>query len=263
MLARSAEAARPSNTRCRPLSPGSAGPRITDRSTDLLPSPRRAAKATVGLLMMRSMCWPATRRITTRVIRALEARGLRVIPAFAGGLDGRPAIDAYFAKTANAIDAMVSLTGFLAWSAGRPTTTTRPPIETLKELDVPYIAAHPLEFQTLGQWAASTRRPGAGRDHDAGRAARAGRRDQPHRVRPAAMGRMGATAAPYTNACRSSAKAMAPCLSGSTAGCAGSTALRFGEAAPQKVAERKVGHRALWLPAQCGRGGHGGLSVGL
>jgi magnesium chelatase subunit H len=30
------------------------------------------------------------------VIRAFEARGSPCVPAFAGGLDGRPAIDAYF-----------------------------------------------------------------------------------------------------------------------------------------------------------------------
>jgi magnesium chelatase subunit H len=30
-----------------------------------------------------------------------------------------------------------------------------PPVEVLKGLDVPYVAAHPIEFQTLGQWASS------------------------------------------------------------------------------------------------------------
>jgi magnesium chelatase subunit H len=40
----------------------------------------------------------------------MQAAGLAVIPAFAGGLDGRPAISEYF--EGGRIDAMVSLTGF-------------------------------------------------------------------------------------------------------------------------------------------------------
>ncbi len=48
-----------------------------------------------------------------RVIRALEARGLRVIAAFACGLDARPAIEQYFIRNGRPIvDAVVSLTGF-------------------------------------------------------------------------------------------------------------------------------------------------------
>jgi magnesium chelatase subunit H len=35
------------------------------------------------------------------VITALEARGMRVIPAFATGLDNRPAIERYFFRTAS------------------------------------------------------------------------------------------------------------------------------------------------------------------
>ena len=47
------------------------------------------------------------------VIAALEAKGLRVIPAFACGLDSRPAIEAYFMRDGvPTIDALVSLTGF-------------------------------------------------------------------------------------------------------------------------------------------------------
>jgi magnesium chelatase subunit H len=38
---------------------------------------------------------------------------------------------------------------------GGPAYNDSPAAVVLKALDVPYIAAHPLEFQTLGQWAAS------------------------------------------------------------------------------------------------------------
>lgn len=87
------------------------------------------------------------------VIEAFERKGIAVLPAFAGGLDGRPAIDAYFHdKLGTTIDAMVSLTGF-SLVGGPAYNDSHAAIEALKGLDVPYIAAHPLEFQTLGQWA--------------------------------------------------------------------------------------------------------------
>ncbi len=115
-----------------------------------LPRPD-GARGTVGLLMLRSYILASDTAHYDAVIRALEAQGLAVVPAFAGGLDGRPAIDAYHAGR---IDALVSLTGFSL--VGGPAYNDSPAaVETLTGLDVPYIAAHPLEFQTLGQWAGS------------------------------------------------------------------------------------------------------------
>ena len=83
------------------------------------------------------------------VIRSFEARGMRVIPAFAGGLDGRPAIDAYYLGK---IDALVSLTGF-SLVGGPAYNDSTGAVDALSALDVPYVAAQPLEFQTLAQWA--------------------------------------------------------------------------------------------------------------
>lgn len=107
--------------------------------------------ATVGLLMLRSYILASDTAHYDGVIRAMEARNIRVIPAFAGGLDGRPAIDAYFKGH---IDAMVSLTGF-SLVGGPAYNDSSAAVEVLSDLDLPYIAAHPLEFQTLGQWAKS------------------------------------------------------------------------------------------------------------
>ena len=124
----------------------------TDR--EALPRPKRPV-ATVGILMMRSYILAGDTAHYDAVIRAFEARGLRVVPAFAGGLDGRPAINAYFqAETGSIIDAMVSLTGF-SLVGGPAYNDSSAAVDVLRRLDVPYIAAHPLEFQTLGQWAAS------------------------------------------------------------------------------------------------------------
>ncbi len=125
--------------------------RITTSLADL-PRPAKA-RATVGLLMLRSYVLASDTAHYDAVIAAFEARGIACIPAFAGGLDGRPAINAYFKNAkGSTIDAMVSLTGFSL--VGGPAYNDSPAAVTaLCALDVPYIAAHPLEFQTLGQWA--------------------------------------------------------------------------------------------------------------
>ncbi len=123
-------------------------------TTDItaLPVPQKPV-ATVGLLLMRSYVLSDDTAHYDAVIRNFEANGLKVIPAFAGGLDARPAIEGYFQGTEGVqIDAMVSLTGF-SLVGGPAYNNSQAAIALLKNLDVPYIAAHPLEFQTLGQWA--------------------------------------------------------------------------------------------------------------
>ncbi len=128
-------------------------PDLPDRiATDIddLPVPLRS-KATVGLLLMRSYVLAGDTAHYDGVIRALEARNITVIPAFAAGLDGRPAIEAYHN---GAIDALVSLTGF-SLVGGPAYNDSKAAEDVLAELDLPYIAAHSLEFQTLGQWAES------------------------------------------------------------------------------------------------------------
>ncbi|MFK7869395.1 MAG: magnesium chelatase subunit H [Roseobacter sp.] len=119
-----------------------------------LPAPKDPA-FTVGLLMMRSYVLSSDTAHYDAVIRAFEARGARVLAAFAGGLDGRPAIEGYFNVDGEVkIDAMVSMTGF-SLVGGPAYNDNVAAIEVLKKLDVPYIAAHPLEFQTLAQWSQS------------------------------------------------------------------------------------------------------------
>lgn len=126
------------------------GHRITTDAS-ALPQPKNPV-ATVGLLMMRSYVLASDTAHYDGVIRKMQAAGLAVIPAFAGGLDGRPAIEAYF--TGGRIDALVSLTGF-SLIGGPAYNDSAAAVAVLKALDLPYIAAHALEFQTLGQWAAS------------------------------------------------------------------------------------------------------------
>jgi len=116
--------------------------------TDIADLPLQGDGPTVGVLMLRSYILAGDTAHYDHVIRRFAARGIRVIPAFAGGLDGRPAIEAYF----GAVDAMVSLTGFSL--VGGPAYNDSPAaVAALEALDVPYLSAQPLEFQTLNQWA--------------------------------------------------------------------------------------------------------------
>ena len=128
--------------------------RITTELAEL-PTPKKRV-GTVGVVMLRSYVLAADTAHYDAVISGLEARGLRVIPAFAGGLDSRPAIDTFFRDRHGrpVIDALLSLTGF-SLVGGPAYNDSDAAIDILSELDVPYIAAHPLEFQTLDQWAQS------------------------------------------------------------------------------------------------------------
>jgi magnesium chelatase subunit H len=128
--------------------------RITTSAGDL-PTPKNA-RATVGLLLMRSYVLASDTAHYDAVIRAFEDHGIAVIPAFAGGLDGRPAINEFFFRNGRpVIDTLVSLTGF-SLIGGPAYNDSTAAVEVLSQLDLPYVAAHPLEFQTLQQWSKST-----------------------------------------------------------------------------------------------------------
>jgi magnesium chelatase subunit H len=126
-------------------------------SADKLPAPPAKVKGTVGLLLMRSYVLSGDTAHYDGVIAAFETRGLKVIPAFATGLDQRPAIDQFFMKNGKAtIDALVSLSGF-SLVGGPAYNDAKAAEEVLATLDVPYLAAQPVEFQTLEEWEASER----------------------------------------------------------------------------------------------------------
>ena len=123
----------------RRLSPAPARAHGRDRRRAL---PGGGARGTVGLLLMRSYLLAGNTGHYDGVIAALEARGLRVIPAFATGLDARPAVDAFFRRDGRpAIDALVSLTGF-SLVGGPAYNDAKAAEEMLAELDVPYLGAH-------------------------------------------------------------------------------------------------------------------------
>jgi magnesium chelatase subunit H len=124
-------------------------------SLEALPPLKTPQTGTVGLLILRSYPLAGDADHYDGVIRAFEARGLKVIPAFASGLDARPAIEAFFMKDgAPAIDALVSLTGF-SLVGGPAYNDSAAAEEMLRRLDVPYYAAQAVEFQPLERWGGS------------------------------------------------------------------------------------------------------------
>ncbi len=116
-----------------------------------LPMPRKP-KGTVGVLMLRSYLLGRDSGHYDGMIEALEKQGLKVIPAFANGLDARPAIDAFFVRDGKpCVDIILNLTGF-SLVGGPAYNDVEAAVETLGALDVPYIAGHPIEFQSLETW---------------------------------------------------------------------------------------------------------------
>ncbi|MTI44863.1 cobaltochelatase CobN subunit [Roseibium hamelinense] len=132
-------------------------PRLSQKVTDSLAQfhrdiPVKADAGTVGLLIMRSYVLAENAAHYDGVISELESRGLNVVPAFASGLDARPAIEAFFMKNGRAtVDCVISLTGF-SLVGGPAYNDSAAADEILRTLDVPYLSAFATEFQTLEQW---------------------------------------------------------------------------------------------------------------
>ena len=135
-------------------------PRLKGRiaeKVEALPKPAQPARGTVGLVLLRSYPLANNAGHYDGVIQALEARGLRVVPAFTSGLDARPAVEKFFLRDGRAtVDAVVSLTGF-SLVGGPAYNDARAAEEMLAALDVPCLSAQPVEFQTLEQWGESDR----------------------------------------------------------------------------------------------------------
>jgi magnesium chelatase subunit H len=107
---------------------------------------------TVGLLLLRSYLLGNDAAHYDGVIAAMEAAGLKVVPAFASGLDARPAVEKFFiANGKPTVDAVVNCTGF-SLVGGPAYSDTEAAVDILTRLDLPYIAAHAIEFQNLEDW---------------------------------------------------------------------------------------------------------------
>jgi magnesium chelatase subunit H len=145
--------------------------------------PLTGDKGCVGVLLLRSYLLAGNSAHYDGVIAALEARGLRVIPAFAAGLDARPAIDKFFiANGAPCIDALVSLTGFSL--VGGPAYNDSKAAEETARRARRALCRRPSgripDHRAVGELGART--AAGGSDHD-GRDSRTRRLDRTHGVR--------------------------------------------------------------------------------
>ena len=103
----------------------------------------------IGLVLQRSHLVTGDAGHYDGVVADLEARGSRVIPVFAGGLDFSMPVRKFFydpiMATKPFVDTVVSLTGFAL--VGGPARQDAPKaVEELKKLAVPYIVSLPLVF---------------------------------------------------------------------------------------------------------------------
>ena len=131
-------------------------PRTQQRISEslrLLPA-GKGERGTVGLILLRSYLLGRDCAHYDGAIAAFEAAGLKVVPVFASGLDARPAIEQFFTGPDGkpTVDAVVNLTGF-SLVGGPAYSDAQAAREVLGKLDLPYLAAHAIEFQTIEEWA--------------------------------------------------------------------------------------------------------------
>ncbi|KAJ7564346.1 hypothetical protein O6H91_02G013900 [Diphasiastrum complanatum] len=112
----------------------------------------------VGLILQRSHIVTGDDGHYVAVVMELEARGTKVVPIFAGGLDFSMPVERFLYDPITRkplVQSVVSLTGFAL--VGGPATQDHPrAVRALQKLDVPYIVALPLVFQTTEEWLKST-----------------------------------------------------------------------------------------------------------
>jgi magnesium chelatase subunit H len=128
-------------------------PQRISESLRLLPA-TKGREGTVGLILLRSYLLGRDCAHYDGAIAAFEAAGLKVVPVFAAGLDARPAIEKFFIGPDGrpTVDAIVNLTGF-SLVGGPAYSDAKAAREMLGGLDLPYLAAHAIEFQTIEEWA--------------------------------------------------------------------------------------------------------------
>lgn len=109
----------------------------------------------IGLVLQRSHLVTGDEGHYSGVVSELEARGAKVVPVFAGGLDFSAPVKKFFYDPLGSgkayVNTVVSLTGFAL--VGGPARQDAPKaVEALKQLNVPYLVSLPLVFQTTEEW---------------------------------------------------------------------------------------------------------------
>jgi magnesium chelatase subunit H len=109
----------------------------------------------IGLVLQRSHLVTGDDGHYAGVVSEMEARGAKVVPVFAGGLDFSSPVKKFFYDPLGSgrafVQCCVSLTGFAL--VGGPARQDAPKaVEALKQLNVPYLVSLPLVFQTTEEW---------------------------------------------------------------------------------------------------------------
>mmetsp|Transcript_25951 Transcript_25951/g.55788 ORF Transcript_25951/g.55788 Transcript_25951/m.55788 type:complete len:1405 (+) Transcript_25951:187-4401(+) len=111
---------------------------------------------TVGIILQKSHINTKDDTHYVSLIAELESRGSRVVPIYSGGLDFSGPLADYFydASGQTIVDTVVNLTGF-ALVGGPASQDHKKAAKVLKKLNVPYMCAVPLVFQSFEEWQAS------------------------------------------------------------------------------------------------------------
>jgi magnesium chelatase subunit H len=113
--------------------------------------------ATIGLLLMRPQVVSKTTKHYDKLIRAIEAEGLSVIPALSTLMDNREACQNFFIRKHDEsprVSQILSLTGF-SFVGGPAMNDSESAREFLVKLDRPYRSAVSLDMQTIDAWTES------------------------------------------------------------------------------------------------------------
>ncbi|MGH9943608.1 MAG: cobaltochelatase subunit CobN [Pyrinomonadaceae bacterium] len=109
---------------------------------------------TIGLLLMRPQIVSGTSQHYDRLIRAVEAEGLAVLPAISTFMDNRESCEKFFAQGGDSpprISQIVSLTGF-SFVGGPAMNDSEAAVEYLRGLNRPFRSAVSLDVQSVEAW---------------------------------------------------------------------------------------------------------------
>jgi len=111
---------------------------------------------TIGILLQKSHINTKDDTHYVSLIAELESRGARVVSVYSGGLDYSGPVKEYFYGPDGkpVVDTVINLTGF-ALVGGPASQDHKKAATVLKELNVPYLCAVPLVFQSFEEWQAS------------------------------------------------------------------------------------------------------------
>jgi magnesium chelatase subunit H len=112
---------------------------------------------TIGILLQKSHINTKDDTHYVSLISELESRGAKVVAVYSGGLDySGPVAEFFYDRTTGKpiVETVVNLTGF-ALVGGPASQDHKKASKVLKDLNVPYMCAVPLVFQSFEEWQSS------------------------------------------------------------------------------------------------------------